>query len=78
MRSVIKCGLVAAACGALLACSYDPELVDNTEVVLHELEGYTHEEIALMLGIDPGSSRSQLHHARRRLRSLIGETHHDR
>ena len=47
-------------------------------VVLHELEGYTHEEIALMLGIDPGSSRSQLHHARRRLRSLIGETHHDR
>jgi RNA polymerase sigma-70 factor (ECF subfamily) len=42
-------------------------------VVLHELEGYTHEEIAELLGIDPGTSKSQLHHARRRLRALIGE-----
>jgi RNA polymerase sigma-70 factor (ECF subfamily) len=42
-------------------------------VVLHELEGFTHEEIAEMLGIEPGTSRSQLHHARRRLRTLIPE-----
>ncbi|HET8623559.1 MAG TPA: sigma-70 family RNA polymerase sigma factor [Gemmatimonadales bacterium] len=42
-------------------------------VVLHELEGFTHEEIAELLGIEPGTSKSQLHHARRRLRSLIGE-----
>jgi RNA polymerase sigma-70 factor (ECF subfamily) len=42
-------------------------------VVLHELEGYTHEEIAELLGIEPGTSKSQLHHARRRLRTLIGE-----
>jgi RNA polymerase sigma-70 factor (ECF subfamily) len=42
-------------------------------VVLHELEGYTHEEIAELLGIEPGTSKSQLHHARRRLRALIGE-----
>ena len=47
-------------------------------VVLHELEGYTHEEIAELLGIEPGTSKSQLHHARRRLRALIGETPHDR
>ncbi len=42
-------------------------------VVLHELEGYTHDEIAELLGIEPGTSKSQLHHARRRLRTLIGE-----
>ncbi len=42
-------------------------------VVLHELEGYTHEEIAELLGIEPGTSKSQLHHARRRLRTLIRE-----
>ena len=42
-------------------------------VVLHELEGFTHEEIAELLGIEPGTSKSQLHHARRRLRSLLGE-----
>jgi RNA polymerase sigma factor (sigma-70 family) len=42
-------------------------------VVLHELEGYTHEEIGELLGIEPGTSKSQLHHARRRLRALIGE-----
>jgi RNA polymerase sigma factor (sigma-70 family) len=42
-------------------------------VVLHELEGYTHEEIAELLGIEPGTSKSQLHHARRRLRMLIRE-----
>ncbi|HEX2449846.1 MAG TPA: sigma-70 family RNA polymerase sigma factor [Gemmatimonadales bacterium] len=42
-------------------------------VVLHELEGFTHEEIAALLGIEPGTSKSQLHHARRRLRTLIGE-----
>ncbi|HEU5171135.1 MAG TPA: sigma-70 family RNA polymerase sigma factor [Gemmatimonadales bacterium] len=41
-------------------------------VVLHELEGYTHEQIAELLGIDPGTSKSQLHRARQRLRALIG------
>ena len=42
-------------------------------VVLHDLEGYTHEEIAELLGIEPGTSKSQLHHARRRLRAMMGE-----
>ena len=36
--------------------------------VLHDIEGYRHEEIADMLGIVPGTSKSQLHHARMALR----------
>lgn len=38
-------------------------------LVLHEIEGYTHEEIAAMLGIDAGTSKSQLSRARAALRS---------
>ena len=38
MRRVIQLGVMGAAAGILLACSYDPELVDTTEVVLHELD----------------------------------------
>jgi len=36
--------------------------------VLHDIEGYRHEEIADMLGIVTGTSKSQLHHARMALR----------
>ena len=36
--------------------------------VLHDVEGYPHEEIAALLGIVPGTSKSQLHHARMALR----------
>jgi len=36
--------------------------------VLHDIEGYRHEEIAELLGIVPGTSKSQLHHARMALR----------
>jgi len=36
--------------------------------VLHDMEGYKHEEIGELLGIDPGTSRSQLHRARLLLR----------
>jgi RNA polymerase sigma-70 factor (ECF subfamily) len=39
--------------------------------VLHDMEGYTHDEIAGMLGVDPGTSRSQLHRARLLLRRLL-------
>ncbi len=38
---------------------------------LHDVEGYAHAEIARMLGISEGTSKSQLHKARRRLRSLL-------
>jgi len=40
-------------------------------LVLRDVEGYTHREIGEMLGIDPGTSKSQLHHARRAMRALL-------
>jgi RNA polymerase sigma-70 factor, ECF subfamily len=39
--------------------------------VLHDVEGYEHGEIAEMLGIAEGTSKSQLHKARLKLRELI-------
>jgi RNA polymerase sigma-70 factor (ECF subfamily) len=39
--------------------------------VLHDIEGYRHEEIADMLGIVAGTSKSQLHHARMALRKHL-------
>lgn len=39
--------------------------------VLHDMEGYKHEEIGRMLGVDPGTSRSQLHRARLLLRQQL-------
>ncbi len=39
--------------------------------VLHDMEGYKHEEIGSLLGIDPGTSRSQLHRARMMLRRVL-------
>jgi len=38
---------------------------------LHDVEGYTHVEIAQRLGISMGTSKSQLHKARQRLRALL-------
>jgi len=42
-------------------------------LILHDVEGFTHEEIAAILGIEAGSSKSQLSRARRALRELLGE-----
>jgi RNA polymerase sigma-70 factor, ECF subfamily len=39
--------------------------------VLHDVEGYTHEEIATELGITSGGSKSQLFKARAKLRKLL-------
>jgi RNA polymerase sigma-70 factor (ECF subfamily) len=39
--------------------------------LLHDVEGYRHGEIALMLGCSVGNSKSQLHKARMRLRGLL-------
>ncbi len=39
--------------------------------VLHDIEGYSHEEIASMLGLQIGTSKSQLHRARLKLRRLL-------
>ena len=39
--------------------------------ILHDIEGYEHEQICQMLGCAIGTSKSQLHKARMRLRSLL-------
>ena len=39
--------------------------------VLHDVEGYRHEEIAQMLGLATGTSKSQLHRARMALREWL-------
>jgi RNA polymerase sigma-70 factor (ECF subfamily) len=43
----------------------------RTVFVLHDVEGYTHEEIAQELGITAGGSKSQLFKARAKLRKLL-------
>lgn len=43
----------------------------RTVFVLHDIEGYEHEEIAKLLGVTIGTSKSQLHKARLRLRALL-------
>jgi len=39
--------------------------------LLHDVEGYEHEEVARMMGISVGTSKSQLHKARLKLRGLL-------
>ncbi len=41
--------------------------------VLHDIEGYRHEEIGEMLGVSIGTSKSQLHRARMTLRAHLNE-----
>jgi RNA polymerase sigma-70 factor (ECF subfamily) len=43
----------------------------RTVFVMHDVEGYTHEEIARSLGIQPGTSKAQLFRARARLRETL-------
>jgi RNA polymerase sigma-70 factor (ECF subfamily) len=42
-------------------------------IVLHDVEGFAHAEIGAMLGIPEGTARSDLHHARQRLRKMLGD-----
>ena len=43
----------------------------RTIFVLHDVEGYEHNEIAQMVGCSIGNSKSQLHKARMKLRDLL-------
>jgi RNA polymerase sigma-70 factor (ECF subfamily) len=40
-------------------------------LILHHVEGYTHEEIGDALGVAPGTSKSQLFKARAKMRDLL-------
>ena len=44
-------------------------------LVLHDIEGWKHEEIAVELGMAVGSSKAQLHRARGLLRQRLGDGH---
>jgi RNA polymerase sigma-70 factor (ECF subfamily) len=61
---------------ALLAASIEEAAAKlspgaRTVFLLHDVEGYTHEEIATELGITAGGSKSQLFKARAKLRTLL-------
>ena len=43
----------------------------RTIFVLHDVEGYEHNEIAGIVGCSIGNSKSQLHKARMKLRDLL-------
>ena len=43
----------------------------RTVFLLTEVEGFSHEETATMLGISVGTSKSQLHHAKKMLKNRI-------
>ncbi len=43
----------------------------RTVLVLHDVEGYRHEEIAAMLGVTSGTTKAQLHRARMLMRSHL-------
>jgi len=42
-------------------------------IILHAIEGYKHKEIAALLDINEGTSKSQLFHAKKALRLLLNE-----
>jgi RNA polymerase sigma-70 factor (ECF subfamily) len=41
--------------------------------VLHDIEGFKHEEIGQMLGVTTGTSKAQLHRARMLMRRVLGK-----
>lgn len=45
----------------------------RTAVVLFDVEGYSHAEIGEILGVPEGTVRSEVFHARRRLRALLAD-----
>ena len=45
----------------------------RTVFVMHDVEGYTHQEIAATLGVQPGTSKAQLFRARARLREALAD-----
>ena len=48
----------------------------RTVLIMHDIEGFKHSEIAERLGVSEGTSKSQLWSARRHLRRLLGSGRH--
>lgn len=44
----------------------------RTAVMLYDLEGYSHQEVAEVLGVAVGTSRAHVHHGRKALRGKLG------
>jgi len=42
-------------------------------LILHDVEGYTHQEIGELLAINPGTSKSQLFQARKTIRNYLSD-----
>lgn len=47
----------------------------RTVLLLHDVEGYRHDEIAALLGISVGATKSQLHKARMKVRRSLYRSH---
>jgi RNA polymerase sigma-70 factor (ECF subfamily) len=45
----------------------------RTVFVMHDVEGYTHEEIGVALGVETGTSKAQLSRARAKLREALAD-----
>ncbi|HEU4693257.1 MAG TPA: RNA polymerase sigma factor, partial [Vicinamibacterales bacterium] len=42
--------------------------------ILHDVEGFEHNEVAKLLGVSEGTSKSQVHKARMKLRLMLSGT----
>jgi len=42
--------------------------------ILHDVEGFEHNEVAKLLGVSEGTSKSQVHKARMKLRGMLSRT----
>ena len=76
MWKTTRCRSSPTRSAALLAASIEEAAAKlspgaRTVFLLHDVEGYTHEEIAAELGITAGGSKSQLFKARAKLRTLL-------
>lgn len=45
----------------------------RTVFVMHDIEGFTHEEIGVALGVETGTSKAQLSRARAKLRESLAD-----
>ena len=80
-RDVLPLDLIAETAAPPIALDVDPMDLEAAIVglpkryravlVLHDVEGFTHDEIAEMLGIAQGTSKSQLARARARVRDVL-------